>query len=116
MVSSRALESLNAAGSYANIHGIVVDGQEPVHDFLASLGDPDLTTFLARFDKLSESGVLTRIPWKHPHVQARRPSQEPHPPARREAAAPGARLHHRRRGRARAPEHEHVGLFEGSRE
>jgi hypothetical protein len=35
-----------------------------VHAFLANLGDPDLTTFLARFDKLQESGVLNRVPWK----------------------------------------------------
>src|SRR3990172_4051746 len=64
MVSSRPLEAQNAAGSYANIHGIVVDGEEPVHKFLSDLGEPDLGAFLARFDKLSEPGVLTRIPWQ----------------------------------------------------
>ncbi len=64
MVSSRPLEAQNEAGSYPNIHGIVVDGDEPVHNFLADLGEPDLGAFLARFDKLSEDGVLTRNPWK----------------------------------------------------
>lgn len=64
MVTSRALEALNSHGAYRHIHGVVVDGLEPVHDFLASLGEPGISDFLARFDKLDESGLLEMNPWR----------------------------------------------------
>lgn len=63
MVSSRPLESLSVGGFYANVHGVAVDGREPVHDFLAELGEPDLSAFFARFDKLQEGDFLKRLPW-----------------------------------------------------
>ncbi len=64
MVSSRALEALNEEGIYRSIHGIIVDGTEPVHAFLAGLPEPDFSEFLARFDKLQESGLLSARPWR----------------------------------------------------
>lgn len=64
MVLSRALEALNSRGFYQRVHGIVVDGDEPAHDFLAGLGEPDLGQFLAAFDKLDDSGHLQTNPWK----------------------------------------------------
>lgn len=64
MVSSRAIDALNSDGAYQHIHGIVVDGVEPVHAFLANLKEPDLGQFLAAFDKLDESGHLRTNPWK----------------------------------------------------
>lgn len=64
MVTSRALEAANSNGLYRHIHGIVINGATPVHDFLAALGDPDLSDFLSRFDKLDESGELRAKPWR----------------------------------------------------
>ena len=64
MITSRALEAVNEHGVYRHIHGIVVDGVEPVHDFLADLKEPDISDFLSRFDKLEESGVLRERVWK----------------------------------------------------
>jgi hypothetical protein len=64
VVTSRALEALESDGAYRHIHGIVVDGVEPVHDFLGGLRDPDLSDFMSRFDKLDESGLLQAKPWR----------------------------------------------------
>lgn len=64
MVTSRALEALNETGHYSRIHGIVVDGGEPVHEFLAKLGEPDLGQFFASFDMLDDTGHLQSNPWK----------------------------------------------------
>lgn len=64
MVTSRALEAANSDGLYRHIHGIVLDGVTPVHDFLEALGEPDLSDFLSRFDKLDESGELRAKPWR----------------------------------------------------
>jgi hypothetical protein len=64
VTTSRALEALNSDGAYQHIHGIVVDGIEPVGAFLANLKEPDLGQFLAAFDKLDESGHLQTNPWK----------------------------------------------------
>lgn len=64
MITSRALEAANEHGAYQHIHGIVIDDSAPVHDFIDGLGDPDLTDFLSRFDKLEESGLLRERVWK----------------------------------------------------
>lgn len=63
MIISRALEAANEHGAYRHIHGIVVDGTEPVHDFIADLKEPDLSDFLSRFDKL-EDGMLREHVWR----------------------------------------------------
>lgn len=63
MVTSRALEAL-AGGHLRHIHGVVVDGNEPVHSFLAELQEPDLSEFYAEFAKLEDSGALLLPKWQ----------------------------------------------------
>lgn len=50
-MSSRKIDGTASAGKA--VHGLVLDGKEPVHDFLADLGSPDLQDFYARFEKLA---------------------------------------------------------------
>jgi len=64
LITSRALETIGGHGVYRHIHGIVIDGTEPLHDFLADLEEPDLGDFFSRFDKLEESGVLRERVWR----------------------------------------------------
>lgn len=78
MVSSRLIDGTTPAGK--DVHGLVKDAAEPVHDFLAELVHPDLQDFYAAFEKLVESAQWEQLgQWFKPCITQATFGRCPHP-------------------------------------